>query len=488
MIDDLAPTDLETFRRALVTEIGLRFDDDKLPLLTEVLRQRIVATRSGSVGAYLGGTFTTADELGEVARRLTVSETYFLRNIEQFRVLEALIRHRAQQGARFLRILSAGCSTGEEAYSLAITVRQAVGRLDDWSVSIVAFDLNPAVLEIAATAHYRAWSLRDTSDEVQRTWFQQRAGTFALDEAVHRMVRFEQRNLARPDPSFWVPGRFDIVFCRNVLMYFDPEQTREAVGRIARSLAPGGLLFLGAAESLRGISDDFHLRNTHGTFYYERRSGGPSFELPPEAPPQVLPIAVDDRSWFDAIARSSTRIEELSRPRAAAPPLAVPPRPRVAAAMALMQQERFDEALSSLDPAADDAEGLLLRAALLVVTGDGAAAEATCLRLLAKHGLHAGAHYVMALCREQEGDGPSAVAHNRAAIDLDPGFSMAHLHLGLLARRSGDLGTARRELTLALDLLAREEPSRIVLFGGGFDRDGLMGVCRGELAACGGPR
>ena len=157
----------------------------------------------------------------------------------------------------------------------------------------------------------------------------------------------------------------------------------------------------------------------------------------------------------------------------------------LAPAMDLMRRERFDEALAALAPEDEGADALLLRASLLVVSGDGPAAERVCARLLAVDELNAGAHYIMALCRDHAGDPSQAMAHDRAAIHLDPGFSMPHLHLGLLSRRSGDAETARRELELALGLLAREDVARIVLFGGGFGRDGLIGVCRGELAACG---
>jgi chemotaxis protein methyltransferase CheR len=158
--------------------------------------------------------------------------------------------------------------------------------------------------------------------------------------------------------------------------------------------------------------------------------------------------------------------------------------------MDLMQQERFHEALlaSASSPEPHEPDALLLRAMLLVNTGALGEAEALCGDILAVDDLHAGAHYIVAICREHAGDHSGAVEHSRAAAYLDPGFAMPHLQLGRIARRGGDLALAQRELDLALGLLPREDAARILLFGGGFKREGLIELCRGELRASGGER
>jgi chemotaxis protein methyltransferase CheR len=154
---------------------------------------------------------------------------------------------------------------------------------------------------------------------------------------------------------------------------------------------------------------------------------------------------------------------------------------------AALEQERFADALArlgALPPAAErDPEVQLLRAIALTHAGRLAEAEQACRQLLVLDGLNAGAHYVMALCREQAGDRAGAVEHDHTAIHLAPSFAMPHLHLGLLARKAGRPEAARRALETALDLLAREEPSRILLFGGGFTRETLTQLCHLELRA-----
>jgi chemotaxis protein methyltransferase CheR len=308
----------------------------------------------------------------------------------------------------------------------------------------------------------------------------------------------------------WRHEAFDIVFFRNVSMYFTPAAASEVVARIARSLSPDGYLFLGHAENLRGLSHDFHLRHSHETFYYARR---PHLEpLRADAPRTAIyqpmepgtPVLSADTSWFDAIGRASSRIERLSRdsqsragvmapakPAASAPKASAPTTGEsgISPAMDLMKQERFAEALrllSTAPGAGAQPDALLLRAMLLVSTGDLAGAQELCRQTLRIDDLSAGAHYIMSICREHGGDRKDSIEHSQTAAYLDADFAMAHLQLGRLARRGGDVAAARRELALALGLLSREDASRIALFGGGFSREALMEICRGELKACGG--
>jgi chemotaxis protein methyltransferase CheR len=158
-------------------------------------------------------------------------------------------------------------------------------------------------------------------------------------------------------------------------------------------------------------------------------------------------------------------------------------------ALELLQQERYQEALEvvhRLPPeSAADPDAQLLRAVLLTNCGDLPGAEGACRQLLSSDDLNAGAHYQMALCREHAADLGGAMEHDRMAVYLDSAFSMPHLHLGLLAKRLGDRPLACRELGQAIQLLRREDASRILLFGGGFSREALRAVVRAELRVCG---
>jgi chemotaxis protein methyltransferase CheR len=155
-----------------------------------------------------------------------------------------------------------------------------------------------------------------------------------------------------------------------------------------------------------------------------------------------------------------------------------------------LQAERFSEALAVLGalPAGARAqpEAQLLEAVLLTNSGDYPAARAACEQLLLRDEMSAGARYVMALLSEQAGALDEAIEHDRSAVYLDPGFAMPRLHLGVLLRRAGQRVRAVAELERALQLLAREDAARIVLFGGGFGREALLTLCRAELRAGGG--
>jgi chemotaxis protein methyltransferase CheR len=496
---------VERFRAIVARRLGLKFEDAKLGWLGDVLRQRVESEhQAGEVYLAQLESDVARDELAALAQALTVAETYFFRSIDQFRALQQQVlpeRLRARAARRCLRILSAGCASGEEAYSIAMALH---GLLPDpsWKVSIQAVDLNPAMIEKARRARYTAWSLRETPAAMRERWFRPDGAELVLDDAVRAAVAFEVRNLNADDAEFWRPESFDVVFCRNVLMYFTPQGAQAAVTRIARSLAPGGTLFLGHAETLRGLSQDFHLRHTHGTFYYQRKDavapaadgGVQARALANGAAESALTTAALERgdSWVEAIGKATERIRALTAQSANSPGRDAMPAVQgrhLGRALELFRQERFADALGLVQAlpfeSTRDPDMLLLHAVLLAHRGELAQAEETCERLLAIDGLNAGAHFVLALCREGAGDYAGAAERDQVAVYLDPTFAMPRLHLGLLARRAGDHEAMSRELQQALALLQREDASRLLLFGGGFDRGALLALCRAELQAIG---
>jgi chemotaxis protein methyltransferase CheR len=210
----------------------------------------------------------------------------------------------------------------------------------------------------------------------------------------------------------------------------------------------------------------------------------------------TLPIAMpandsmEPDAWIAAIGGSARRVELLAQ---TLPPVArgpvVGPRRDFALALDLLSRERFAEAIDLLETypreARKDPDLILLHASLLVHSGQFDHAEKASRQLLESDEMSAGAHHVLALCREGVNDLRGAAQHDRMAIHLDPSFAMPRLHLGLLARRAGDVEAARRELDQALVLLRHEEPARLLLFGGGFTREALLALCRAELQACG---
>jgi chemotaxis protein methyltransferase CheR len=499
---------MERFRLLVGRRFGLHFDDSKSGFLADVLaRHSDAAGEPASV--YLDRLDLQRDRqrLRALAADLTVGETYFFRNIEQFRALSEVVvpeRMAVRGPQRRLRVLSAGCASGEEPYSLALLLRERVAD-PGWDISVRAVDINPVMLEKAAQGKYSAWALRETPEEIKRRWFKAQGRDFLLDDAIKNSVSFLELNLAEDDADLWAPETYDIVFCRNVAMYFTPQDAQILIGRITRALAPRGFLFLGHAETLRGVSNDFHLRHTHGTFYYVRHEqlAAAADTACASASPESRPAAIADpaqssmwaNTWIDTVQRASERIRNLAEsshasmetPDAVTVPLPAQPVFHLNVVLECLKQERFGEALELLASlpggSTQDREVLLLRAVLLTHSGQLSAAERVCRELLQLDELSAGAHYLLALCREGSGDRSDAAEHDRVATYLDPGFAMPRLHLGLMARRLGDREDAQRELGQALVLLQREDPSRLLLFGGGFGHEALIALCRAELLA-----
>jgi chemotaxis protein methyltransferase CheR len=494
----LEPSELDGFRELLARRLGLAFGPEKQDYLRDALRQGLLEGAHDSVAAYAAALEMPASrEMDRLVQALTVGETYFFRQWDHYRALQETalpLRQKARAGERRLRLLSAACASGEEAYSLAMLLRAHAPWLDGWDLQIKGVDLNAAVLQRAAQALYTPWSLRDTPAEMRERFFEPAGRDFRVKDEIRSRVLFERRNLSEPNPDLWPEAHYDVVFCRNLIMYLTPEAATALVARMARALAPGGFLFLGHAETLRGLSQDFHLCHTHDTFYYQRPTQGdsPSPRALAPAPAQAAwsPPAWDDgASWVQAIQRASDRIAGLaSGQRNPAPPAEPSPAPSgpsdLDRALELTRHERFSEALEALPEAqAAGADTLLLRAVLLLNLGRLEPAQAACARLLAADELNAGAHYVMALCREHAGDLDAAAQEDLTAVYLDAAFAMPWLHLGLLERRRGHADQARRHLERALSLLAREDSSRVLLFGGGFGREGLAQLCRSGLSA-----
>jgi chemotaxis protein methyltransferase CheR len=517
-------TDAQRFQGWIARRLGLQFDDSKLEFLTDILQRRAAGT-SLALRNYLDrleGPSIDA-EVRALAHDLTVPETYFFRHMEQFLAFADVALPQAQSArsaSRQLRLLSVGCASGEEPYSLAMMVRER-GADVGWNIDIEGVDLNPVMLARAARGMYSVWSLRQTPAESQRRWFREEGREFELEQSIRAGVTFREVNLAQENSGLWAPQAYDVIFCRNVLMYFTPDSARALVARLTHALAPGGHLFLGHAETLRGLSNDYHLCHTHGTFYYQRKPAllheysqkwaGSSIEVAPDtltaptAPPPTAPAPATAgselpwaRTWVDAVQQASDRIQILSERSAGESVVRVGPKPgrvgpagmQLQLALDLLKRERFTDALDLIGrlpmESGQDPEVLLLRAALLTHSGDLVAAERVSGQLLQRDELNTGAHYLLALCRESAGDRQGAIEHDQAAIYLDSGFAMPRLHLGLMARRAGEREGARRELSYALTLLEREDAARLLLFGGGFGREALIALCRAELKSAGG--
>ena len=215
----------------------------------------------------------------DVIEAMTINETYFFRDkspFDQFRsfMLPSLLA--ARQGEKRLRIWSAAASTGQEAYSLAMILDEFAPRMPGWKVEIVGTDLSEQVLEKARKGIYSQFEVqRGLPAPMLLRHFNQIGDSWQISEAMRSKVSFRQLNLLSDFTSL---GRFDIIFCRNVLIYFDAARKTDILARMTRILAPDGLLTLGASESLIGLKTDLVANTEHRGIFMRAGAAGAAAE------------------------------------------------------------------------------------------------------------------------------------------------------------------------------------------------------------------
>ena len=255
-------------------DIGLAFPEHKRDLLESRLRPRLQALR---LRRYIEYYFLLqADDGAErrsLAELVTNNETYFFRETQQFDALfeHALPRLRAgaPEPAR-LRLLSAGCSSGEEAYTLAIAARQHFVELAGTKLTIDAFDVDRGRIETARRGQFAGTSFRVTTPQQVARWFLPTGdGRWAVKPFLQAGLRFSTGNILDLE-TFAAPAPYDALFCRNVLIYFSEPALHRAVLNFASVLRPGGLLFLGHSESIIGMSKRFETLRLGATIAYRK--------------------------------------------------------------------------------------------------------------------------------------------------------------------------------------------------------------------------
>jgi len=255
---ELSVADFQRIREYLRCETGVLFEDKKLTLFRSRLAKRLRVLGFNDYTAYADFLIQqgpAGSELGIALNLVTTNLTSFFREAHHFDYLtQTLIPEiLATPGReRTIRIWSCACSTGAEPYTLAIVLREALDGHPDWDVKILASDINTEVLSYAERGIYSAEEVRGVPDPLLRRHCQrgsgQRAGQYRIHPETRRLVSFCHVNLLRPWPNF--PAPFDGIFCRNVLIYFSPEDQEKVVTEFAAKLRPGGALFLGHSENV----------------------------------------------------------------------------------------------------------------------------------------------------------------------------------------------------------------------------------------------
>ncbi|MCM2356627.1 MAG: tetratricopeptide repeat protein [Geobacteraceae bacterium] len=489
-IEPFTGSDHQLFYDYLINHSGLHFERRNLKILERGLSARMAALRINSYREYfdyLSRHHHDRQELQKLLTFLTVGETYFFRYHAHFDALRKFIATElADKGNKRIRLWSAGCSTGEEPYSMAMTVMEA---LPDWrerDIRILATDINNRALKRAREGVYGSWAMRVIEQRYLDRYFDKVGKSYLIREEVKSLVDFSHLNL-QTDPFPAADGEFrelDAIFCRNVMIYFSLPTTRRIVEKIAASLVPGGLLFLGHAETLFQISSRFERHSHGGGFYYREKKGrgAPLFREPAAVP---RPAAVP------ASAERPVRLLPAVVPRSQAPAsVAAPPDPDLEGlyqkARSLFEAERFQEAsellaeVVRLNP--DHTGALVLQGFVMANSGRFQESLRLCHQALAVNDLLPEAYFLEGLILDMTDRLGEAAEEYRKAILLRMEFVMSHYYLGRLYFRLGRATDGVRELRNTLKILEKGMKESIIPFSGGLSREVFLQQVREELA------
>lgn len=272
----LSDAQFTKLRKVIYDRSGIFFQDSKKYVLESRLGRRLQELEFDNYDQYI--TFLTVgpyrdDEFQEMFNRITINETSFFRNEPQLEVFEKqilpeLLEKRAS--SKRLRVWSAACSTGEEPYTLAMLVHRTLGvRLADWRIEILGTDISEKALETAAKGEYTSYSIRTTPGLAMERYFKKNGPLFVVDPTVKSMVNFELHNL-KDRLGAKRHGVWDVIFCRNVLIYFDKAMKEQVINTFAEQLSSDGTLFIGHSETLRDLNTPFQPLSIPQGFCYRK--------------------------------------------------------------------------------------------------------------------------------------------------------------------------------------------------------------------------
>jgi chemotaxis protein methyltransferase CheR len=441
----------------LIATTGLAFYADRDERLTELIASRLSALGMHDCSSYtdfLADPAQGSAEMDVLIARLTIGETYFFRDEAQFEAIRTVILPdilERNKSSKQLRIWSAGCATGAEPYSLAILLaRDFADRIAGWQIGIDATDLNRGYLAQAAAGKFRAWAIRSTSDEVKRECFSKDGLTWTIHPRYKQWISFQYMNLVERDfATPWPNGTlFDLILCRNVMIYFAPEVNRRLIGRLHNSLGDDGWLVVGASEHGLDGYQAFRTSDVTNARIYQK--------LPPPLV-EVTPLEVTPEP-----------LAERNEVAALPPPAGLWNKPPV-----------------QPEPVAGPDQASLEGLRQLADRGDWQGAAEYGRTLLSRDGLNPQIHFYQALIFENLGQAAEAQRCLRQAIYLDRNFALAHYQLGLALERDRQMPAAARSFGNVLKVLASVQDDAIVTAGSGVTATGLKELARTHLLKSG---
>lgn len=472
-LDSLDAVEEAGFRQLISDRLGIQVQDHQRSDLLHALDRGRRLAQCRTFQAYreiLQNSPIGSPEMEALISAITVGESYFFRDEKQLDFLVSswlpqVLATKREQADKTIRIWSAGCATGEEAYTLAILIKTCLPNRESWGVQILGTDINSSALERAALGQYRPWSLRSLSAFQKACYFLQQGEKYQIAAEFRSLVRFRPFNLASDPVSMLLQdaGPFDLIVCRNVFIYFARSAVARAMGGFAECLASHGSLLLGASDpldtapsSLTLYRDEGGLRDDGG--FYFRHSGAPR-----HAAPKLQMFS--DVQAFPKVQEVSAlpAAEPVQNRQTPNPPVLAKGRePEVSSILTLIDQQRWSSVLSAVESHlafwGQQAQVLDYRAKALTHLGRHQEAAESCEQSLSLDQTRHQGHLLHGLILVHLGRHDDAEKALRRALFLESGYIEAHLQLGLLLLRNGRHRDGLHSLRNALSLARRQNP------------------------------
>ncbi|MFH1414364.1 MAG: CheR family methyltransferase [Candidatus Omnitrophota bacterium] len=460
---------------------GLYFRDHDLRSLEDGVRARISCCGFNSASVYYNYLTTSQsreNELRELLNLLTINHSYFFRNKAHFKVLKEkilpkIIEKKLEQSDKLhekptIRIWSSGCSSGEEPYSIAIVIREAIPNWQDWRIFILATDASEEALARAREGTYTKNAIKSVDNHYLKKYFSEKNTTegskqYVISDTIKRMVNFAFLNLM--DEEY--PGGFDIIFCRNVVIYFALQTTVRVMNRLHASLLDDGYLFIGYSETLQFLGDKFEMLYWEDALYYRKR-------LP--TPTKAEPGKIDIDKALEEISKA-----ELSAEKARSPKI----EEILVQIIKAIYAKEYDKALNLIEQALavdDKAADLYYHAAEIFVNqAKFDKARERLSTVLKLNSLFTPAYYLLGFMYLGENEFDKAKENLRKALYIERDFLIAHFYLAQIFRNEGNIKEAIRGYRNTISLLLRCASTDIIAYSGGYNVATLMSVCRDNL-------
>jgi chemotaxis protein methyltransferase CheR len=478
MTPSLSDELLSRFGDFVAEQIGLHFPKERWSDLERGLRQ--VAREAGMSNVESYAQRLLAGELDKkqielLASELTVGETYFFRDDRSFdilggKILPGLVRIK-QNDEHHLRIWSAGCCTGEEPYSIAILLDRMLPELRSWNVTILGTDINSRFLRKAAEGIYTDWSFRGGPAWLKENYFRQTGrNRFEILPRIRKMVSFAYLNLAEDKfPTLSNnTNAMDVIFCRNVLMYFRTSRAKMVIQNLHHALTDGGWLVVSATETSSEQLLPFVPQNFEGAILYQKTNRPSRAPAPISIEPLSEPVLATEIVPPKPVLIAP---EEFKLP-VVGPQMVVDENDFYKEAAALFEQGNYSETIQKVrnSPASLESspQMLALLARSCANLGELAEAREWVEKAIAADKVDPGMHYLHAVILHERGEMAEAVQSLKRVLYLAPDFVLAHFALGNHALRQDKFAEADKHFGNALALLNRYEPNEVLP-----DSDGL---------------